>query len=117
MKPLVGYSDVTFLHLAFHAELGWTTFHGPNLMDVAGDDRCALGALALSRDKRSAKPQETLDSSAPTLLSPARLAGIISSLDRGRLLQMADNARALAKPLAAVAVAHACAELAGGDAT
>ena len=52
-----------------------------------------------------------------TELSPARLAGIISSLDRGRLLQMADNARALAKPLAAVAVAHACAELAGGDAT
>ena len=47
-------------------------------------------------------------------LTPERLAGILASLDRGRLLQMAENARALAKPLAAVAVANACAELAGG---
>ncbi len=51
-----------------------------------------------------------------TELSPDRLAGILSSLDRGRLLNMAEHARALAKPLAAVAVAHVCAELAGGDA-
>jgi muramoyltetrapeptide carboxypeptidase len=35
MKPLIGYSDVTFLHLAFQARMGWTTFHGPNLMDLA----------------------------------------------------------------------------------
>ena len=48
-------------------------------------------------------------------LTPDRLAGILSSLDRGRLLQMAENARALAKPLAAVAVAHVCAELGGGE--
>ncbi len=51
-----------------------------------------------------------------TELSPDRLAGILSSLDRGRLLNMAEHARALAKPLAAAAVAHVCAELAGGDA-
>ncbi|MFP5401650.1 MAG: undecaprenyldiphospho-muramoylpentapeptide beta-N-acetylglucosaminyltransferase [Gammaproteobacteria bacterium] len=50
-----------------------------------------------------------------TELSPERLAGILSSLDRGRLLNMAEHARALAKPLAAVAVAHVCVELAGGD--
>ena len=48
-------------------------------------------------------------------LTPDRLAGILSSLDRGRLLHMAENARALAKPLAAVAVAHVCAELGGGE--
>ena len=48
-------------------------------------------------------------------LTPDRLAGILSSLDRRRLLQMAENARALAKPLAAVAVAHVCAELGGGE--
>jgi UDP-N-acetylglucosamine--N-acetylmuramyl-(pentapeptide) pyrophosphoryl-undecaprenol N-acetylglucosamine transferase len=48
-------------------------------------------------------------------LTPDRLAGILSSLDRGRLLQMAENARALARPLAAVAVATVCAELAGGE--
>ncbi len=41
IKPLVGYSDVTFLHLAFQAALGWTTFHGPNLMDLAEDPRFA----------------------------------------------------------------------------
>ncbi|MEZ5609062.1 MAG: undecaprenyldiphospho-muramoylpentapeptide beta-N-acetylglucosaminyltransferase [Rhodocyclaceae bacterium] len=52
-----------------------------------------------------------------TELSPDRLAGILSSLDRDRLLYMAEHARALAKPLAAVAVAHECADLAGGDAT
>ena len=50
-----------------------------------------------------------------TELSPDRLAGILSSLDRGRLLSMAEHARTLGKPLAAVAVANACAELAGGD--
>ncbi len=48
-------------------------------------------------------------------LTPDRLAGILSSLDRGRLLHMAENARALAKPLAAVAVAQVCAELGGGE--
>ncbi len=52
-----------------------------------------------------------------TELSPDRLAGILSSLDRGRLLNMAEHARTLAKPLAAVAVAQVCTELAGGDAT
>ena len=51
-----------------------------------------------------------------TELSPDRLAGILSSLDRGRLLNMAEHARALAKLLAAAAVARVCAELAGGDA-
>ena len=48
-------------------------------------------------------------------LTPDRLAGILSSLDRGRLLQRAENARTLAKPFAAVAVATLCAELAGGE--
>lgn len=53
VKPLVGYSDATFLHLAFQAELGWTTFHGPNLMDVADDSgaaRSLLQALEGERD-------------------------------------------------------------------
>ncbi|HRP22901.1 MAG TPA: undecaprenyldiphospho-muramoylpentapeptide beta-N-acetylglucosaminyltransferase [Thauera sp.] len=47
-------------------------------------------------------------------LTPERLAGIVSSLDRERLLQMAEHARALARPQAAAAVARVCAELAGG---
>lgn len=47
-------------------------------------------------------------------LDAERLAGIFASLDRTRLLQMADHARALAKPRATEAVARICEELAGG---
>ncbi|MCK2127082.1 undecaprenyldiphospho-muramoylpentapeptide beta-N-acetylglucosaminyltransferase [Thauera aromatica] len=50
-------------------------------------------------------------------LTPERLAGILASLDRGRLLQMAEHARALARPQAAAQVADVCATLAGGDRT
>ena len=50
-------------------------------------------------------------------LTPERLAGILVSLDRGRLLQMAEHARALARPQAAAQVAEVCATLAGGDQT
>lgn len=52
-----------------------------------------------------------------TELNAERLAGILASLDRPRLLQMAENARAQARPLAAAAVAQVCGELAGGDRT
>lgn len=45
-------------------------------------------------------------------LTPERLAEILRSLSRGRLLEMADRARALGKPDAARAVADACIELA-----
>jgi UDP-N-acetylglucosamine--N-acetylmuramyl-(pentapeptide) pyrophosphoryl-undecaprenol N-acetylglucosamine transferase len=45
-------------------------------------------------------------------LSPERLAAMLSSLDRKRLLDMAMKARALAKPDAAQVVADGCVELA-----
>jgi UDP-N-acetylglucosamine--N-acetylmuramyl-(pentapeptide) pyrophosphoryl-undecaprenol N-acetylglucosamine transferase len=47
-------------------------------------------------------------------LDATRLAGILAGLDRARLLEMAEKARALAKPRAAEAVARACEELAAG---
>ena len=50
-------------------------------------------------------------------LTPERLAGILVSLDRDRLLQMAGHARALARPQAAAQVADVCATLAGGERT
>lgn len=50
-----------------------------------------------------------------TELNAERLAGILASIDRPRLLQMAEHARALARPLAAAEVARVCEELAGGD--
>jgi len=34
-KIFVGHSDITFLHSAFASQMGWTTFLGPNLVDVA----------------------------------------------------------------------------------
>jgi UDP-N-acetylglucosamine--N-acetylmuramyl-(pentapeptide) pyrophosphoryl-undecaprenol N-acetylglucosamine transferase len=47
-------------------------------------------------------------------LSPERLA-LIADMSREQLLQMAENARALAKPDATAAVAQACASLAKGN--
>jgi len=32
-KIFLGYSDITFLHLAFRSRMDWITFHGPNLVD------------------------------------------------------------------------------------
>ncbi|MCC4117906.1 undecaprenyldiphospho-muramoylpentapeptide beta-N-acetylglucosaminyltransferase [Aromatoleum toluclasticum] len=49
-----------------------------------------------------------------TELNAERLAGILASLDRTRLLDMATKARALAKPNAAEAVAKVCEDLAAG---
>lgn len=36
-KIFLGYSDITFLHLAFWRNLRWVTFHGPNLVELDGD--------------------------------------------------------------------------------
>ena len=47
-----------------------------------------------------------------TELTPARLADLIRSLDRPKLLEMAKKARALGKPDAARLVAHRCMEIA-----
>ena len=45
-------------------------------------------------------------------LSAERIAGLIRSLDRGKLLEMANKARVLGKPDAARVVAQRCRELA-----
>ena len=34
-KIFMGYSDITFLHLAFQSRMQWVTFHGPNLLELA----------------------------------------------------------------------------------
>ena len=47
-----------------------------------------------------------------TELTPEKLAALIRSLDRAKLLEMARNARALGKPEAARVVAQRCMELA-----
>jgi UDP-N-acetylglucosamine--N-acetylmuramyl-(pentapeptide) pyrophosphoryl-undecaprenol N-acetylglucosamine transferase len=47
-----------------------------------------------------------------TVLNPERLVEILSNLERGQLLHMAEKARAQARPLAAAEVADVCEELA-----
>jgi muramoyltetrapeptide carboxypeptidase len=34
-KIFLGYSDITFLHLAFQSQMNWITFHGPNFIEAA----------------------------------------------------------------------------------
>jgi muramoyltetrapeptide carboxypeptidase len=49
-KIFMGYSDVTFLHLALYSQAGWTTFHGPNFVpDPPGGTGFLQGALAALR--------------------------------------------------------------------
>ena len=47
-----------------------------------------------------------------SVLEPGKLADLLSDIERNQLLRMAENARALARPLAAVDVADVCEELA-----
>jgi UDP-N-acetylglucosamine--N-acetylmuramyl-(pentapeptide) pyrophosphoryl-undecaprenol N-acetylglucosamine transferase len=71
----------------------------------AVDDHQTLNARFLAgRDAAILLPQ--------TELTPEKLAALIRSLDRQKLLQMARNARALGKPEAARVVAQRCMELA-----
>lgn len=51
-KPFVGYSDVTFLHLAFQSKMGWVTFHGPNMMDMAEDPALVISLIEALQGKR-----------------------------------------------------------------
>lgn len=34
-KVFLGHSDITFLHMAFVSQMGWTTLHGPNVTGFA----------------------------------------------------------------------------------
>ncbi len=52
MKPLVGFSDITFLHLAFQRSLGWTTFHGPHLLDLAESTSAVEGFFQCLQGER-----------------------------------------------------------------
>jgi len=70
----------------------------------AVDDHQTTNAHFLStREAAWFMPQSTLEA--------GKLAGLLSDIDRSQLLRMAENARALARPLAAVDVADVCEEL------
>jgi UDP-N-acetylglucosamine--N-acetylmuramyl-(pentapeptide) pyrophosphoryl-undecaprenol N-acetylglucosamine transferase len=68
-------------------------------------------------DHQSANARFLADSGAAVLiqqrdLAPQKLAALMASLDRGKLLEMANKARALGKPDAASVVAQRCMQLA-----
>ncbi len=44
-KPFIGHSDITFLHLGLIGGLGWTTFHGPNLIGMSESPQRAENVL------------------------------------------------------------------------
>jgi len=70
----------------------------------AVDDHQTTNAHFLSsREAAWFMPQSTLE--------PGKLAGLLADIERSQLLRMAENARALARPLAAVDVADMCEEL------
>jgi UDP-N-acetylglucosamine--N-acetylmuramyl-(pentapeptide) pyrophosphoryl-undecaprenol N-acetylglucosamine transferase len=70
----------------------------------AVDDHQTTNAQFLSsREAACFMPQSALE--------PGKLAKLLSDVERGQLLRMAENARALARPLAAVDVADVCEEL------
>ncbi|MDR1463083.1 MAG: undecaprenyldiphospho-muramoylpentapeptide beta-N-acetylglucosaminyltransferase [Azoarcus sp.] len=74
----------------------------------AVDDHQTANARFLStRDAARLVPQPELN--------PEKLAAILTGLERGQLLSMAENARALAQPSAASEVAKACEELTGEE--
>ncbi len=45
-KIFVGHSDITFLHAAFASQMDWMTFFGPNVLDLATNDRSIEGFLS-----------------------------------------------------------------------
>jgi len=76
------------------------------LPHAVDDHQTGNARFLADRDAAFLLPQRELDAD--------KLAGILMSLERPRLQEMAEKARALAKPRAAEAVAKACEELAAG---
>jgi UDP-N-acetylglucosamine--N-acetylmuramyl-(pentapeptide) pyrophosphoryl-undecaprenol N-acetylglucosamine transferase len=76
------------------------------LPHAVDDHQTGNARFLADRDAAFLLPQRELDAD--------KLAGILESLERPRLQEMAEKARALAKPRAAEAVARACEELAAG---
>ncbi len=75
LKPFVGYSDVTFLHLSFQAALGWATFHGPNLMDLAENPESAIKLLQSLQGERDFSFEFTDDRILQEGVASGRLVG------------------------------------------
>jgi len=76
------------------------------LPHAVDDHQTGNARFLADRDAAFLLPQRELDAD--------KLAGILTSLERPRLQEMAEKARALAKPRAAEAVARVCEELAAG---
>jgi muramoyltetrapeptide carboxypeptidase len=61
-KILIGYSDVTALHLYFYRRFGWVTFHGPMAAkDLAGGEAHYDAASLLAAISSTVAPREIND--------------------------------------------------------
>jgi len=78
------------------------------LPHAVDDHQSANAAFLADRGAAIVLPQSAM--------TPAKLAALIGSLDRARLLELAQKARALGKPEATRIVAEHCMQLAGGNA-
>lgn len=75
-KILIGYSDITTLHIAMHQRTGLVTFHGPSIEGYAGDNP----------EKDAPAGKENIDR-ALSLLSRAEPWGRIENPPEGMLLR------------------------------
>ncbi|MDR3556494.1 MAG: LD-carboxypeptidase [Syntrophobacteraceae bacterium] len=53
LKPFIGHSDITFLHLGLAGLAGWTTFHGPNLVGMSETAQRSQSVLDVLSGKSS----------------------------------------------------------------
>jgi muramoyltetrapeptide carboxypeptidase len=106
-KIFLGYSDTTCLHLAFWTRNRWTTFHGPNLIDMVDSPDHLDGVLsALSGSRAFSWSLDDQQILRPGVASGPMLGGNLSCLChllgtnycpdfRGALLLVEDRGEAL----------------------
>lgn len=56
-KTLIGFSDITALHLFLHQKWGWRTIHGPNIRQIA-DQELSEDSVRLTKDLLFGRAQE-----------------------------------------------------------
>ena len=89
-KVLIGFSDITALHMAVHQRTDLVTFHGPNLQDGFGGreemppaNEAALWRAVLAEEQSSATQGYTVDL---TEIEGAEFQSLREGASRGRLV-------------------------------
>jgi muramoyltetrapeptide carboxypeptidase len=89
-KVLIGFSDITAMHIAIHQRTDLVTFHGPNLQDGFGGqdepppaNEAALWRAILADDQSNAGQGYAYDI---TKIESAKLRALYGGASRGRLI-------------------------------